>query len=61
MADEDKTAPAKAETVKKTTPKAAAPAKETAPEAPKDQHIAEIGGGEYVAIGGGQVRRKDQA
>jgi len=59
MADEQET-PAPAEKAKAKAAPAIAAAENTAPEAPI-QHIAEIGGGEYVAIGGGQVRRKDEA
>jgi len=59
MADEQET-PATAEKAKAKAAPAKAAAENTAPEAPT-QHIAEIGGGEYVAIGGGQVRRKDEA
>jgi len=59
MADEQET-PATAEKAKAKAAPAKAAAESSAPEAPT-QHIAEIGGGEYVAIGGGQVRRKDEA
>jgi len=60
MADEQETPAAAAEKAKAKAAPAKAAAENTAPEAPT-QHIAEIGGGEYVAIGGGQVRRKDEA